>query len=112
MNDMDYHAKCDILMNSVSYKSKNSIVNLIKNLNNLNQLAIMGNSAAASIVIDIQDALKYSGMTDKQAECINLALIEGYTYAEICDMLGYKSKTAVTDFINGGVKKMIKYLKD
>jgi DNA-directed RNA polymerase specialized sigma24 family protein len=72
----------------------------------------MGNSAAASVAIDIRDALKYSNMTDKQEQCIHLSLIEGYTYAEICEMFEYKSKTAVTDFINGGIKKMIKYLND
>lgn len=109
---MDYHSKCDILMNAASYKSKNSIIRLIKNIDNLKQLAIMGNAVAASIVIDLEDALANSKITSQQRKCIELIYIMGYSYEDVCQIFNYKSDYSITQYLNGGIKNIMKYLDD
>lgn len=93
----------------INYADFKTIKNLLMKYNRLEQYAAKGNVVWHSIKIDLDRALQYAGLTDKQEYCIEQHLINNCTLENIADDLNVNEKN-VKKHVDCAILKIIKYL--
>lgn len=104
------------LMEATDYERGGCIKSLIKNLLWLERMSERGDTVASSVLIDMKNALGFYGgqlievLTPKQKQVIEAVLMEDVPQKDIAFEMEI-SQQGVSFLLNGGIKRMQKYLK-
>ncbi len=99
----------DALDNVAQYESIAQLKHILKNMNNLRQMAEKGNQTAHAIWMDLDMALRNKYLTDKQRKVMYMKFIGKETNNYIAQEMNI-SETAVRKHINGALKRIQRLL--
>lgn len=93
----------------IDYTDFKTIKNLLMQYDRLTEYAAKGNTAWHAVKIDLDVAIKKSGLTDKQKYCMQQYLINNITLENIAEDLDMTKKN-VKKHVDCAILKIIKYL--
>ena len=98
------------LLNYADYTDERKLRQLISSYNALYALAQKGDTVAASIFVDLKNALYTEGVLSvSQRECIEMCVIDGTTQDDAAKILGVSRETVKTH-VKRGMTKIYDFL--